>query len=122
MNCGVCSHLEVCRCFPNPEEYCYDFEPERPHGEWVDNHNGTYTCTECGEMHRDTLYLYLALEHDIINAFTDEFQGSVEEHGLDCMLQMNGICIDVENIMGGYGFTMNELWENRPNDLKFGYW
>ena len=74
------------------------------------------------EMHRDTLYLYLALEHDIINAFTDEFQGSFEEHGLDCMLQINGICIDVENIMGGYGFTMNELWENRPNDLEFGYW
>lgn len=33
-NCGTCNHREVCRCFPNPEEYCCDFEPERPHGEW----------------------------------------------------------------------------------------
>lgn len=24
---------------------------ERKHGEWVDNHNGTFTCTECGEKH-----------------------------------------------------------------------
>ena len=35
MNCGVCNHREVCRCFPNPEEYCSDYEPERPHGEWI---------------------------------------------------------------------------------------
>lgn len=34
-NCGTCNHREVCRCFPNPEEYCCDFEPERPHGEWI---------------------------------------------------------------------------------------
>lgn len=74
------------------------------------------------EMHRDTLYLYLALEHDIINAFVDYFQGSVEECGLDCNLQMNSICIDVEKFMGGCGFTMKELWENRPYDLEFNYW
>lgn len=34
MNCGVCNHREVCRWFPNPEEYCSDYESERPHGEW----------------------------------------------------------------------------------------
>lgn len=35
MNCGACNHHKVCRCFPNPEEYCSDYEPERKHGEWV---------------------------------------------------------------------------------------
>ena len=51
MNCGVCNHREVCRCFPNPEEYCSDFEPERPHGEWVEvpKYNGFYVCSKCLE-------------------------------------------------------------------------
>ena len=55
MNCGVCNHREVCRCFPNPEEYCSDYEPDRPHGEWIEHrkHNSTgyffseYECSVC---------------------------------------------------------------------------
>ena len=55
MNCGVCNHREVCRCFPNPEEYCSDYEPERPHGEWKPDG----TCSECGvysSLNKDTTY------------------------------------------------------------------
>lgn len=74
------------------------------------------------DLHGDDLYLYLEFDRDVLNSFVDEFQGFVEECGLDCNLQMNGICIDVKNIMGGYGFTMKELWKNRPNDIEFGYW
>ena len=74
------------------------------------------------DLHGDDLYLYLEFDRDVLNSFVDEFQGFVEECGLDCILQMNGICIDVKNIMGGYGFTMKELWKNRPNDIEFGYW
>ena len=48
MNCGVCNHRKVCRCFPNPEEYCSDFEPERPHGEWIYHKNDkVFECSEC---------------------------------------------------------------------------
>lgn len=55
MNCGVCNHREVCRCFPNPEEYCSDFEPERPHGKWEhwgspftdDTIANSIVCTRC---------------------------------------------------------------------------
>ena len=73
------------------------------------------------DLHGDDLYLYLEFDRDVLNSFVDEFQGFVEESGLDCILQMNGICIDVKNVMGGYGFTMKELWKNRPNDIEFGY-
>lgn len=55
MNCGVCNHREVCRCFPNPEEYCSDYEPERPHGEWIEHRtqdifgyfHSEYECSNC---------------------------------------------------------------------------
>lgn len=29
---------------------------KRPHGRWVDNHNGTFTCTECGVKHSKSNY------------------------------------------------------------------
>lgn len=54
MNCGVCNHREVCRCFPNPEEYCSDYEPERPHGKWIEKtgmrppeDKGVKFCSNC---------------------------------------------------------------------------
>ena len=53
----MCNHREVCRCFPNPEEYCSDYEPERPHGEWIFK-NGKYRCTACGEK---AIYVYPGL-------------------------------------------------------------
>lgn len=53
-NCGTCNHREVCRCFPNPEEYCCDFEPERPHGEWNVRHDTMYhfECPFCKYLHQ----------------------------------------------------------------------
>ena len=51
MNCGVCNHREVCRWFPNPEEYCSDYEPERPNGEWKKEPCGylaVHKCSNCG--------------------------------------------------------------------------
>lgn len=53
-NCGTCNHREVCRCFPNPEEYCCDFEPERPHGKWAKTDDdlkiSDYRCSVCGQL------------------------------------------------------------------------
>ena len=53
MNCGVCNHRKVCRCFPNPEEYCSEFEPERSNGEWIKftlegGFLSSHKCSNCG--------------------------------------------------------------------------
>lgn len=65
-------------------------------------------------------YLYLPFDHGILNAFTDQYQYYCEETGCPCKIGMSGICIHVNEIEGGYGFTMANLWENRPDGIENG--
>lgn len=53
MMCDKCIHNHIC-CDEGKDEgltFCADFMEERKRGYWVNNHNGTFTCTECGTKH-----------------------------------------------------------------------
>jgi len=63
-------------------------------------------------------WLYLALDHDILNDFTSEFQYLCEEGGFPCRIALNCIIIDVVELESGYEFTMRELWEHRPEGVE----
>lgn len=63
-------------------------------------------------------WLFLAQDHDILDKFTTDFQGFCEEGGLPCRLTLTCIVIDVAELEGGYGFTMKELWDNRPEGIE----
>lgn len=63
-------------------------------------------------------YLYLPFDSDMLNEFTDQFQHFCEGGGLPCEITTTEIVITVDDIEGGYGFTMTDLWENRPNGIE----
>ena len=69
-------------------------------------------------MDDDRFYLYIAFDHDILEEFTNRYQYHVEEGGCSCLIQTNGLCFDLRNLEGGYGFTMKELWDNRPKGIE----
>ena len=66
----------------------------------------------------DNFWLYIGFDEDTLNSFTDEWQGLCEEGGCKCKIMMTCLCFDMKTIMGGYGFTMTELWENRPKGIE----
>lgn len=63
-------------------------------------------------------WLYLALDHDILNEFTDQFQWLCEEGGCPCHITTTCLCFEMTALEGGYGFTMQELWDNRPEGIE----
>ena len=63
-------------------------------------------------------YLYLPFDCDMLNEFTNKFQYFCEEGGLPCEITTTDIVITVDDIEGGYGFTMTDLWENRPDGIE----
>lgn len=71
------------------------------------------------EFHeRKKLYLYVAFDREALNSFTSEYQAFCEEGGCPSEIQMNDICIDAEKILGGYGFTMQDVWNARPAGIE----
>lgn len=64
------------------------------------------------------MLLYIPFDHDMLNEFANRYQYDCEEGGCACTIQTNGLCIDLKTIEGGYGFTMQDLWDNRPNGIE----
>ena len=83
--------------------------------DWVKEHKDDVFVDFYDEEH---FYLYLPFDYEILNAFTDQYQYFCEETGCPCKIGMTGICIRVKEIEGGYGFTMTDLWENRPDGIE----
>lgn len=67
---------------------------------------------------KNMFYLYLNFDHDMLNEFADRFQYYCEEGGVPCILFTTSICIPIENIENGYGFSLEDLWENRPDGIE----
>lgn len=63
-------------------------------------------------------WLYLAHNREILDSFTHEFQVFCEEGGCPAAIMMNCICIELSEILGGYGFTMQEAWDMRPAGIE----
>ena len=83
--------------------------------EWISDHK---EYVDVQYIDKDRFYLYVALEHDILEEFIDQYQGTCEEGGCKCLLQVNGLCFDIAALEGGYGFTMKELWDSRPDGIE----
>lgn len=71
----------------------------------------------------NTLFLYIAFEKEIIKAFIGRYEYYICEGGVKAILQNNSICFDLRDIESGYGFSMKDLWDNRPAGIEdsFGY-
>ena len=69
-------------------------------------------------LDENNFWLYMAFDHDMLNEFTDRYQYHCEEGGCQCLMQMNSLCFNVVDLEGGYGFTMKELWDNRPEGIE----
>lgn len=63
-------------------------------------------------------YLYVGFDRETLDSFTSEWQGLCEEGGCPASVQMNGICFELQDILGGYGFTMKEAWDSRPAGIE----
>lgn len=83
--------------------------------EWVLEHKDDVAVDFYDNEH---FYLYLSFDPGMLNAFTEQYQWNCEERGCPCRIGMNGLSIPVKEIEGGYGFTMTDLWENRPEGIE----
>lgn len=63
-------------------------------------------------------WLYIGFDQATLNSFTNQYQHLLEEYGFDCTMTMTAITFDVTKMENGYGFTMDELWENRPTNIE----
>lgn len=89
--------------------------------DWIEEHK-EYVFVQYYD--ENNCFLFIAHEHEIIEEFTNRYQYDCEENGCDAKLQMNSICFDLRDIESGYGFSMKELWDNRPAGIEdsFGNW
>lgn len=83
--------------------------------DWVKEHKDDVDISFYDDEH---FYLYLPFDAEMLNAFTDQYQWHCEESGCPCKIGMNGLSIPVNRLECGYGFTMTDLWENRPDGIE----
>lgn len=83
--------------------------------EWISAHKDYVVVEFNGE---DKCFLYIGFDEDTLNDFTEMWQYRIEERGTNCKIMMNCLCFKLFNIEGGFGFTMQELWNDRPKGIE----
>jgi hypothetical protein len=69
-------------------------------------------CNAEYDWREDSIYIWV--DSDELRTFGEHF-GIQDDRYLDCTLcSIDTICVDAENLMRGYGFTMKQLWDERP--------
>ncbi|CAB1243662.1 conserved protein of unknown function [Ruminococcaceae bacterium BL-6] len=63
-------------------------------------------------------FFYVGFDKETLYSFTDHWQELCEEGGCPATIQTNGICFDLQDVIGGYGFTMQEAWDARPVGIE----
>jgi hypothetical protein len=82
---------------------------------WVQEHKDDVAVQFCNEKE---CWLYIGFDRDTLDSFTENWQGECEEYGCPAKIQMNDICVDMKEILGGYGFTMRTVWDARPVGIE----
>lgn len=83
--------------------------------EFVKNHIEDMV-VEPRENENDT---YIWLSFDILDDFTDKYQGLCEEKGFEVTLQMNAICTKASDLLCGWGITNYlDVWKKRPKGIE----
>jgi len=82
---------------------------------WVKAFKDNVSVLFCNEKE---CWLYIGFDRDTLDSFTENWQEVCEEYGCPATVQMNDICIDMEKILGGYGFTMQSVWNARPAGIE----
>lgn len=82
---------------------------------WISEHRDDVDIQYLGE---NKMLLYIPFDYDMLNEFTNRYQYDCEEGGCTCTIQTNGLCVDLKTLEGGYGFSMQDLWNGRPNGIE----
>ena len=90
-----------------------EFEMDEINAFWkfVEEHSESVSVEFCNEDH---FYCFVEFDEGTLDDFTSRYQFECEEGGVDCTMMMNYICFNVKDLEGGYGFTMQQLWDHRP--------
>ena len=79
--------------------------------EWVADHKDYASVEKYADSE---YYMFLEFDEDTLKDFTRQFLWLLDDGGVACNICLDYICIDVNDIMGGFGFTLDDLWERRP--------
>lgn len=65
----------------------------------------------------ESLMLYIKLEYEGMKLLNEISESLDVEDSIVMSLHLNDIMIDAYTFIDGYGITIEELWEEKPDDL-----
>lgn len=79
---------------------------------WVLEHQDNETIVD----HDTEGNLCIWVDFNDLDDFTERYVADVES-ALQTVLFNGHVCIEIQDILGGYGFTMDDVWAHRPSSL-----